>query len=191
MVLASAAGRTASSAPCTTASISTRRRSRRIFPVLILDRSSRSSISFICTSALRTIAFFAFTAAASSRNSPLCSILAQPYTAFSGVRSSCDSTPMNSSFARSAASAVSRARRSFRRRLSRSISPFERSSAAVCSATPTCLISRMDVCGRRGACLRPSASAAARSSSIGRVMVRATHSAPSAPRTIDSATPPP
>ena len=38
---------------------------------------------------------------------------AQPYTAFSGVRSSCESTARNSSFARLAASAAARARCSF------------------------------------------------------------------------------
>ena len=97
--------------------------------------SSRSSISCTWTSALRTIASSArAVVAASLAIWPPCSMRAHPYTAFSGVRSSCDSTPMNSSFARSAVSAISRARRSLTSSASRSASPADSAAAAAARA---------------------------------------------------------
>ena len=68
-----------------------------------------SSMSCTCAFALRMMTSSA-RVTASPRSSPVRSMRAQPYTAFSGVRSSWESTARNSSFARLAASAAARAR---------------------------------------------------------------------------------
>ena len=190
MAVASAAGLTASSAPSTTALRSTGRTSRRIFPVMTRETSSRSSINCTWALAFRTIASSA-RSAAPSRICPVCSIRAQPYTALSGVRSSCDRTVKNSSLARLAASDWARAICSLRRSCSRSASPRVRSSAAVASASATSRISWIEVSGGCSASRRPMDRAEARRSPIGPLMLRAIQTAASVPSAIESRMPPP
>ena len=102
--LASAAGRTASSACSTTAVSSRGHTSSRILPLITRETSSRSSISCTWASDWRTMTSSA-RFICSSPTCPLWSMRAQPYTAFSGVRSSCETTARNWSLARAAASA--------------------------------------------------------------------------------------
>jgi hypothetical protein len=108
MPLASAAGRTASSAASTTVGSFTGRSSSRILPVTMREISRRSSTSRIWAVALRSMASSARSVRAGSSVAVL-KIRAQPYTALSGVRSSWESRARNSSLARLAVSASARA----------------------------------------------------------------------------------
>ena len=80
----------------------------RSLPVMMRDTSRMSSISSACARALRSMVSSAFCSfsggSVRDRN-----MRVQPTIALSGVRSSCDSVARNSSFARLAASAASRA----------------------------------------------------------------------------------
>jgi len=123
-----------SSAAFTTAARSTGSSSSRIFPLTMRETSSRSSIRRPCATAFRSMMSSARRVAGSS-----CvrrRICAHPRTAFSGVRSSCDSVARNSSFTRLASSASWWARCASSNRCSRSRSVCDaRSSARLCSVT--------------------------------------------------------
>src|SRR5438477_451461 len=97
MCFASAAGRTASSAPRTTATRSTRVRSNRSRPVAIRDTSSMSSMSRACAWPARSITANA-RAARSGVSFPWRRTFTHPSMDWSGVRSSWDTVAMNSSF---------------------------------------------------------------------------------------------
>ena len=96
-------------------------------PVRIRERSSTSSMSWVCTRALRSIASRARAVASRSSMVPR-SIRAHPAMAVSGVRSSCESIARNSSLERFAASASTRA--------ARSLASSWTSSSRVCSVMP-------------------------------------------------------
>ena len=119
---------------------------RRSLPVSAFETSSRSAVSCACSRAFRSIASSPRCAVAASSRS-VRSRCAQPRTALSGVRSSCEIVARNSSFVRLATSlsrlalSASRARASAFRRARRSSSttpvrmrPWTRNSAR-CSAT--------------------------------------------------------
>ena len=99
------------------------------------ETSSRSSTSWLCARALRWITATASRVSFSS--SPPASNRDQPRMAVSGVRSSCDTTAMNSSFARDARSAASRAATvSCRSRVrSRSVSRWRMAKAMVLASS--------------------------------------------------------
>ena len=86
----------------------TRFESSRSLPVMIRETSSRSSMSCSWICEFRSMMSIARRVVGSSR-CPAASSRAQPRMAFSGVRSSCDRVARNSSFARFAAWASSRA----------------------------------------------------------------------------------
>ncbi len=108
MDLASAAGRTASSAASMTGGSSTLCTSRRSLPAVMRPMSSRSSMSCTWAFEFRMIVSIAL-ARVTSSSCPVFKIAAHPYTALSGVRSSCERVVRNSSLARFALSASARA----------------------------------------------------------------------------------
>ena len=89
----------------------------RTLPWMMRDMSRRSSTSCACARVLRSMTSSACPCRDAS-SEPVLSSDTQPKIAFSGVRSSCDTVAMNSSFARLSASALRRA-------------DFSRSSSAV------------------------------------------------------------
>ena len=109
--LASALGRTASTAARAIVPRSIGCVSRRSLPVMMRETSRMSSISTACALALRSIVSSALRDFSGDRL-PERNIPVHPTIAASGVRSSCDSVARNSSLARLAASASSRACRS-------------------------------------------------------------------------------
>ena len=110
MPRASAAGRTVATAASITSASRTGSTSSRTLPETIALMSSRSSMIWVCTRALRSIASrpFASDGSAAVRRSTC----TQPRIGVIGVRSSCDSVATNSSFMRLARSASARAWRS-------------------------------------------------------------------------------
>ncbi len=109
--LASALGRTASTAARAIVPISIGCVSSRSLPVMMRETSRMSSISTACALALRSMVSSALRDFSAERF-PERNIPVQPTIAASGVRSSCDRVARNSSLARLAASASSRACRS-------------------------------------------------------------------------------
>ena len=106
--LAAAAGRMRPTAASTDSATSVGPRVTRHSPETIRETSSRSSISCACVRALCSIAPSA-TAVLSVPSSPVRSMLDHARIGVSGVRSSCETVARNSSFARLASSARSRA----------------------------------------------------------------------------------
>src|SRR5207249_1638434 len=105
MSLAMAAGRTPSIAASITSARRTAFTSRRIFPLMMRDTSSRSSTRCACALALRSIASSARDTRAGS-SVPRLSWLTQARIGVSGVRSSCERVARNSSFRRLVSSAL-------------------------------------------------------------------------------------
>src|SRR5262245_26209371 len=108
MPAATASGRIASTAACTTAARCVGPIVSPSRPLMIRETSSRSSISAAWILPLRSTVSRA-RAARPGDSRPWRRTLIQPSIAASGVRSSCDTTERNSSFARFAASASARA----------------------------------------------------------------------------------
>ena len=131
---AEAAGVTASTASRTTPTTSIGCASSRSRPPPRRLRSSRSSINCVCRRALRAMVASPDCSASAVRG-PDWRICAHPRMALSGVRSSCDTVPRNSSRRSMACSASWRAARSRFSRLSRSCSARRRSVTSI--ATPT------------------------------------------------------
>ncbi len=104
-------GKTEVTAASTTGAKSIGCRSRRSLPDRMRETSSRSSISWLCALALRSIVATP-SATTAGGTSPCWRIVVQPTMALSGVRSSCDSVARNSSFRRFASSASRRTARS-------------------------------------------------------------------------------
>ena len=100
--LASAAGRSDSTAASTSGCSAVGRIDSSIVPATMRERSSRSSMSRDCAQPARSIAWTARAVWAAS-SLPLASSRAQPSTELSGVRNSCDSVVRNSSLSRLAA----------------------------------------------------------------------------------------
>ena len=147
--LALAAGRTVSAAASTAAPRSASRTSSFSLPRTIRATSSRSSTICAWVVALRSMASMARSVAeASSR--PVRSSRDQPSTAFSGVRSSCETVAMNSSLARLARSASARASCSRASSAARSASPRRASvrspktSATPCGLPPSARMGATD-----------------------------------------------
>ena len=130
MLLASAVGRTASSAASITGTRLIARVSSRSLPLTMRDTSSRSLTSWASARPLRSMASSARADVAGSRLIER-SMPTQPMTALSGVRSSCERTARNWSLLRLASSATARS-------LSRSSSARWRSvTSRVMPMTPT------------------------------------------------------
>ncbi len=106
--MASAAGRTVSSADSTIFIGLIVITSRRSLPEIIRETSSKSSIRRFCDSALRTMVLIAFAVVASS-SFPFSRSRPQPKIEFKGARSSCETVARNSSRIRLAISASLRA----------------------------------------------------------------------------------
>ncbi len=136
--LASAAGRTTSSAARTVPSSSSGRSSRRSLPVMMRETSRRSSMSLACARALRSMAARPLASTAGSAAEAPRRSCDQPSTALSGVRSSCDTTPRNSSLARLASSELRLAScaRSMASRQARWSMAFSTAMAARCARSP-------------------------------------------------------
>src|SRR5437870_3886747 len=105
MFLTTAAGRTASIAASITSASRTGFRSRRIFPLMMRDTSSRSSTRRACALVLRSIASRACAARVGS-SVPRLSWITHARIGVSGVRSSCERVARNSSFRRFDSSAL-------------------------------------------------------------------------------------
>ena len=88
------------------AASSTGRRSTPACPPMMRVTSRMSSISCVCSLAFRPMTSIAWRTRSAESMAPCCSIWTQPRIAFSGVRSSCESVPRNSSFSRLASSAA-------------------------------------------------------------------------------------
>ena len=109
----------------------TARRSKCILPLTTREVSSRSSTSCACACALRSIASMARAAVAGSSPARFSSC-DQPSTALSGVRSSCETVPRNSSLRR-----FDSCNSRYRRALSSAIPA--RSASSDASATSACV----------------------------------------------------
>jgi len=114
MFLAAAAGRMPSIASSITSRTSTGWTVRRILPASMRETSSRSSIRRTWAVTFRRMICSARRVCSASR-SPRWRMVAQPFTALSGVRSSCERVDRNWSLARLAASARSRSAGPYRR----------------------------------------------------------------------------